>query len=355
MNFLLNEIFRMTNRNDVDDYAKRIVEKVRAKELHIPLYIYLEAAHLYNMYLEAFQNEEVEGFLYPYKLSKIIEIANSTDSSEIFKRNNRLYVYNGALALKELDGVLDILIKYANVNFLIKLVKQVIPLIKDVSCLENMYIALAVCMFMKVELPPKIGDRYTVDYMKECSALPFYADARRRLKKLIALLQLPPRAKAMYFQLPTLYKGLENAAIFDFGVVSLDCFKIIEISVKEIMSQMLKELSNEQIYEILPAELKDRYQADSFKIERLEIGKIYYILLDSFKRDDELSKRVSAYFGTEELLNSFIAFLKPEYIKKYRNAPAHGEYLPQELADEALKILDSFINEALYALNNRRE
>lgn len=350
-NALLTEVFRLKNRKDIDSYVSDISIKVKNNEIYFPLYNYLEAMHLYNMYLDALDSEEVEGYLYPYKLQKIIEIANSLADKPIFSRVNRLYVYSGSVKTKELDGILDVLIKYANGNFLIKLLNATLPIIKSVSVLENLYVSIAIMRYKGIKIPPKIGQYYTEEYLQICSKEKFYPEARRKLKKFIALEQLPKKAKAMYFQLSTLYKALEEATIFDFGVLSLQCFKIIEITTKDILIKGFSNLTDQEIYNILPSDLKDKYNEETFKLERLEIGRIHYLLNQAKLSNDPLSSKLKEIFKTEELLDSYIEYITPQNVNKYRNAPAHGEYLPQEVADEALKLLDSFINEVLYSFN----
>ncbi len=353
MNELLENIFKLKNRKEIDTYSDEIAEKLKNNEMYFPCSYYLEAMYLYNIYLEAFENEEVEGYLYPYKLRKVIEIGNLLSEEPMFRRFNNLYVYQGKLLIKELDSILDVLIKYANINFLIKLLVQVIPLIKKVPYLENLYVGLGIMRFKRIELPPYIGEYVTKDYLDKCGEMPFYPSARKKLKQFIAMLQIPPRAKALYLELPKLYQALEEGAMFDFGQISLACFKIIEISVKSIIKDALKEYTNSEIYNLLSDDLKKIYKEETFKLERIEIGKIFFILNNSLKDEDTLSKKIRNYFSDDDLLKMLLRFINPENINKYRNGPAHGEYLAQELADEALNILDSFINEFLFTLNNR--
>lgn len=353
-NPILKEIFKLGNRKDVDTYCDIIKEDIKTNNRVYPIAFFLEAMHLYNMYHYAIDNEEFEGNLYPYKLVKMIEIGNEMNiETPIFTKKNGLYTYNGTLKINELNSVLGVLIDYANTNFLCKLLVAVFPYIDKISFLENIYIALGIMKFKGLSLPPKIGQYFTADYLQSCGEMDFFQSARDRLKMVIALEQLPEKAKAMYFQLDTLYKCLEDSAIFDFGVICLQCFKIIEISTKELIKKVLINKSNEELFDMLPQELMGLYKRESFKIDRLEIGKIYFLLENLFEKTDSLSVLLRNLFENSDDANNFISYFHPKYINRYRNAPAHGSYLSQEDADFMLRHLNGFINDPLYKMRTK--
>ena len=137
--------------------------------------------------------------------------------------------------------------------------------------------------------------------------------------------------------------------MFDYGIISLQCFKIIEITSKDILARIFSDLASEEIYDILPEDLKEIYKRDKFKLEYLEIGKIYVLLKNSQFNDSEISLRIKNYF--KDSLSDYISYIVPENINNFRNKPAHGEYIVEEEACKALEILDDFINKALYQLN----
>ena len=351
-NKLMEQIFKLTNRSDIDSYVENILPKIKSGEVYIPQAYYLEAMYLYNMYLYAMDFKDVEGYLYPYKLRKIIEIANELNPSKpTFSKATRMYTFSGSLKISELNQTLEVLINYANIPFICKIMTHLMPHVKKLNLLENVYVAIAVMKLNGFEVPVQIGQYYTVEYIRECGEQDFYKSARDRIKKLVALSQLPEKVKAMYFQLPVLYKSLEDSAVFDFGSISLQCFKIIEQCTKDIIKKAFDQMDDEDIWDILPLDLQQLYKRDTFKVERLEIGKIIHLLNNLFDKSDVMSQKLQSVFKNDDVLNSFLKYVNFDNINKYRNPPAHGEYLAQEVADEALEIMNGFIYDALYKFN----
>lgn len=351
-NVLLDNIFKLKNRKDIDTYVENLIPLIKSGEILYPQAYYLEAMYLYNMYLHAMEMSDCEGYLYPYKLRKMIEIANELNPSKpTFSKATRFYTYNGTFKLSQLNETLEVLINYANITYICKVLNYLLPHIEKIPVSENFYIAIALMKLNGIELPPRIGQYITVDYIRLCGEQDFYKSARDRIKKVIALETLPLKAKAMYFQLPSLYKSLEESAIFDFGSISLQCFKIIEQTMKDLLENIFKGKTSNEVYEILPEDLKSKYKKESFKLNRLELGKITYLLEDLFDKNDTLSNILKEKFKDEDTVNIFLNYINIKNINKYRNPPAHGDYLPQELADEAMQIMNGFIYEAMYRYN----
>lgn len=346
MDSILQELLLLKNKKDLDTYYESII--LNKKEY--PLSGAFEAMCLYNMYS---YSTDFNGsyYLYPYKLQKRIEIANCNSSKPKFSLVNGLYTFKGSINLDELEDIFNVLANYAEVNLICKILSFALPVIVKLPLCESFFVALGVAKFNHVELPAKIGQYYTQDYLNECATTDFYQNARIKLKKVIALAQLPNKAKSMYFTLPSLYDALSQSATFDYGIISLQCYKIIEITTKDILSDMLKDKSNEEIYDMLDENLRGIYKREKFSIDYLEIGKIYVLLKNSLYNDDELSLIIKEYF--EDLLEDYISYICPEYINNFRNKPAHGEYLVEEQATKALGLLDEFINKVLYQLRRK--
>lgn len=348
MEQILKELLTQKNKKDLDTYA----EKAMLAGMDYPLAGAFEAMSLFNMYNFATEFKATQ-YLYPYKLQKRIEIANSKESKPLFTLSNGIYSFRGSLKLEELSDILAVLIKYADINLIIKIMKLTLPILKHLPLNQSFYVALAVMKFKQIELSTMIGQYYTNDYLAKCSEMPFFSEARLELKKIIALTQLPQKAKSMYFTLPSLYNSISESGMFDYGIISLQCFKIIEITSKDILSRIFSDLSNEEIYDILPDDLKENYKREKFNLEYIEIGKIYVLLKNSQFNDDEFSTRIKNYFN--ENLQEYISYIVPENINNFRNKPAHGEYIVEEEATKALEILDNFINKALYSLNRSQK
>lgn len=351
MEEIIKNILKFNNFKDITTYAENIISSHKQNNTKPKLAQAFEAMNLYNMYIDAMDGKNCEGFLYPFKLRKILEISNSFTSEPCFVVKDGLYVFRGEISIDELDSILNVLIKYANVNLILKIIKAFLPLASSLPILESIYVAIGIMKYKKMELPVKIGQYYTVDYINKCSEMPFYQSARQSLKKIISLSQLPRKAASMYFSLPDLYNALCEAGIFDFGIIATQCFKIIEITSHEVLRNIFDGMENEDIYELLPDNLKETYVKEKFNPDYLEIGKIYHLLNDSKNDKNNLYDYVIKFFKTEESLELYLSYITPAYIAKYRNAPAHGEYVTQEIADDAVKLLDSFINTALYRIN----
>lgn len=344
MEEILKEILKQKNKKDLDTFAENALRENK----HLPLAGAFEAMSLYNMYSYATEYKADE-YLYPYKLQKRIEIANAYDSKPLFTLSNGIYSFKGSLKLEELSDILDVLIKYADITLITKIMKLTLPILKHLPLNQSFYVALAVMKFKQIELPVMIGQYYTNDYLARCSEMPFFSDARLKLKKIIALTQLPKKAKSMYFTLPSLYDSISESGMFDYGIISLQCFKIIEITSKDILTHIFNDITSEEIYDILPDDLKEIYKREKFNLDYLEIGKIYVLLKNSKYNDGEMSSRIKNYF--KDNLDEYISYIVPENINNFRNKPAHGEYIVEEEATKALEILDSFINKALYQIN----
>lgn len=351
MEEILKKISKYNNFKDITTYTEQIIEDYRKNNTKPKLSQAFEAMNLYNMYIDAMDGKNCEEYLYPFKLRKVIEIANAFTNDPCFVINKGSYVFRGEISIDELDSVLNVLIKYANVNLILKIIKAFLPLASSLPILESIYVALGIMKYKKMDLPIKVGQYYTMDYISKCSEMPFYQSARQALKKIISLSQLPRKAASMYFTLPELYNALCEAGIFDFGIIATQCFKIIEISAHEILNKIFTGMQNEDVYELLPDNLKEAYTKDRFNLGYLEIGKIYHLLNDSKNEKNDLYNKIISFFKDEEILDLYLSYFTPAYISKYRNAPAHGEYVTQEVADEAVKLLDSFINTALYRIN----
>jgi hypothetical protein len=344
MEQILKELLKLKNKMDLDSYT----EDILAQGSYYPLAGAFEAMSLYNMYSYATEFK-ADQYLYPYKLQKRIEIANFKESKPLFSLSNGIYSFKGSLRLEELSDILAVLIKYADIALIVKIMRLTLPILKQIPLNHSFYVSLAVMKFKQIELPTKIGQYYTNDYLAKCSEMPFFKEARLELKKIIALTQLPKKAKSMYFTLPSLYNSISESGMFDYGIISLQCFKIIEITSKDILARIFSDLASEEIYDILPEDLKEIYKRDKFKLEYLEIGKIYVLLKNSQFNDSEISLRIKNYF--KDSLSDYISYIVPENINNFRNKPAHGEYIVEEEACKALEILDDFINKALYQLN----
>ncbi len=351
MEEIFKELLRLNNFKDITEFAEGVVEAHKKNNTKPKLAQAFEAMNLYNMYIDAINRPGCEGYLYPFKLRKVIEIANAFCEEPCFVVNKGYYAFRGEISIDELDSILNVLIKYANVNLIIKIVRAFLPLASNVPVLESIYVALGLMKYKKVEIPVKIGKQYTAEYINQCSEMPFYQSARLSLKKIMSLTLLPRKAASMYFSLSDLYKSLCEAGIFDFGIIATQCFKIIEITSHEILKNVFLGLTNEDIYELLPQNLKDSYVKEKFNTDFLEIGKIYHLLNDSKNEKNIMYDYIIKYFKNEENLDVYLSYITPSYIAKYRNAPAHGEYITQEIADEAVKILNEFINTALYRIN----
>ncbi len=346
MDNILQELLLLKNKKDLDTYY----ENVLLNKKEYPLAGAFEAMCLYNMYS---YSTEFNGsyYLYPYKLQKRIEIANNNSSKPKFSLVNGIYTFKGSINLEELEDILNVLTNYAEVNLICKILSFALPVIVKLPLSESFFVALGVAKFNHVELPLKIGQYYTQDYLNECAGEKFYQNGRIKLKKIIALSQLPNKAKSMYFTLPALYDALSQSATFDYGIISLQCYKIIEITTKDILNDMLKDKSKEEIYDMLDENLQGIYKREKFSIDYLEIGKIYVMMKNSLYNDDELSLIIKDYF--DDLLEDYISYISPEYISHFRNKPAHGEYLVEEEATKALGLLDDFINKVLYQLRKK--
>lgn len=346
MDSILQDLLLLKNKKDLDTYYDNIL--LNKKEY--PLAGAFEAMCLYNMYA---YSTDFNGsyYLYPYKLQKRIEIANSFSSKPKFSLINGLYSFKGTINLEELEEILNVLTKYAEINLICKILSFALPVIIRIPISESYFVALGLAKFNHQELPVKIGQYYTNDYLKECATQDFYQNGRNKLKKVIALAQLPNKAKSMYFTLPSLYDAISLSATFDYGIISLQCYKIIEITTKDLFNDMLKGKSNEEIYNMLDENLQGIYKREKFSIDYLEIGKIYVMMKNSLYNDDELSLIIKDYF--DDLLEDYISYISPEYISNFRNKPAHGEYLVEEEATKALRLLDDFINKVLYQLRKK--
>lgn len=348
MENILILMLEQLNKTDCDKLVSKSINEYKNKD--VSLIPFLEAMYLYNMYYDSFLEDSLMNLLYPYKLKRVIDIANNVfDKSGkiVFKQDNGHFRFSGSIQMKELENIIGVLIKYGDINYIVTLMKKAIPYIEKAGPSRNFYIALKL-MEMNGCLPLKFGAYFTKDYFEMHKDKEYYKEMYDTILNVIALSRVPLKARAIYFSLKNLIKSLNENMIFDFGSVCLSCFKVIEISTKSlIITPLIEGIDKGKLYDLIPDNIKRGYSKEKFNIDRLELGKIYH-LLDSLKNmNNLLSERLRSIFKTEANQASYQSYIHPLILSIYRNPAAHSEYLSYEKGMEAYKILNDYISKAL--------
>ncbi len=148
--------------------------------------------------------------------------------------------------------------------------------------------------------------------------------------------------------------------LFDYSTVALQFFKIIEVEFKEkIIMNLSKDLNKQNLFEGLSEVVLLNSYNDKF-LERLEFGKIRYILrqvknfLFDKKNDKEILyvnedtkifyTRLMYLFGNIKNINFYIDILNQRVIDLYRNSSVHTGIVSYERALESRVLTDTFLN-----------
>lgn len=185
------------------------------------------------------------------------------------------------------------------------------------------------------------------------------------LNKIIELIELRSvccdRSVTFFDDGYKMFNFFNSNKLFDYSSVSLQFFKVIEIELKEkVILYCGGDLDEEQLYKgITESEDLSKFKTDF--LERLELGKIRYILRNvkslmyDIRNEQEVKyyneevavfyKKLIALFINVDNINFFLGILHNNCVNLYRNSAVHTGILSYERANEAIIITKLFLKQ----------